>query len=157
MSDGLNRAQLMGNIGADPDLRFTQGGQPVLNFRMATTTSYLDKDNARQERTEWHDVVVWGKRGEGLAKILTKGEKVYVEGEIRTEQYEKDGEKRYRVKIHATNVLFGGGGGGGQGERREERAPQQDRRGGRPQPQRGDAWEPPRGQQPTSPADDLPY
>ena len=67
MAEGLNRVMLLGNLGADPELRFTQGGQAVLNMRLATTESYLDKDKVRRERTDWHNVVVWGKRGEALA------------------------------------------------------------------------------------------
>src|SRR5207237_8727680 len=73
MADGLNRVMLLGNLGADPELRYTQGGQAVLNMRLATTESYLDKDKVRKERTDWHNVVIWGERGEALSKILTKG------------------------------------------------------------------------------------
>ncbi len=98
MADGLNRVMLLGNLGADPELRFTQGGQAVLNMRLATTESYLDKDKVRRERTDWHNVVVWGKRGEALAKILTKGESVFIEGSLRTSSYDdKDGNKRHKT------------------------------------------------------------
>lgn len=109
MADGLNRVYLMGNLGADPELRMTPGGQPVLKLRMATTESYLDKNNTRQERTEWHRVTVWGKRGEGLSKILSKGDRIMVEGRIQTSSYEKDGEKRYSTEVVANNVLLAGG------------------------------------------------
>ncbi len=113
MAEGLNRAMLFGNLGADPDLRFTQGGQAVLNMRLATTESYLDKNRVRQERTDWHNVVVWGKRGEALAKILTKGFPIFVEGSIRTSSYnDRDGNKRYKTEIVANKVLFGRRGGG---------------------------------------------
>lgn len=109
MSEGLNKVMLLGNLGADPELRFTQGGQAVLNIRVATTESYLDKDKVRRERTDWHSVVVWGKRGEGLAKILTKGSSVFIEGSLRTSSYDdKDGNKRYKTEIHANNVLLPG-------------------------------------------------
>lgn len=113
MSEGLNKVLLLGNLGADPELKVTQGGQSVLKLRLATTENYLDKNNARQERTEWHSVTIWGKRGEALAKFLTKGERVFVEGSLRTSSYEKDGEKRYRTEIVASNIILSGKGGGG--------------------------------------------
>lgn len=114
MAEGLNRVMLLGNLGADPELRFTQGGQAVLHMRLATTESYLDKDKVRQERTDWHNVVVWGKRGEALAKILTKGSSLFVEGSLRTSSYDdRDGNKRYKTEIIANNILLTGGRGGG--------------------------------------------
>jgi single-strand DNA-binding protein len=104
---------LLGNLGADPELRFTQGGQAVLNIRLATTESYLDRDKQRQERTEWHAVVVWGKRGEALAKILKKGDRVFVEGSLRTSSYDdREGNKRYKTEVHAREVILCGGRGG---------------------------------------------
>lgn len=121
MADGLNRVMLLGNLGADPDLRFTQSGQAVLNMRLATAESYLDRDKNRQQRTEWHNVVVWGKRAEGLAKILGKGSSIFVEGGLRTSSYEKDGEKRYKTEIVASNVILGGRGSGRSEEGSEPR------------------------------------
>jgi len=108
MSEGLNRVMLMGNLGADPELRFTQGGQGILNMRMATTETYLDRDKVRKERTDWHNVVVWGKRGEALAKILAKGSSIFVEGSLRTSSYEKDGTKRYKTEVIANNIILAG-------------------------------------------------
>lgn len=109
MSENLNRVMLLGNLGADPELRYTTGGQPVLNLRLATTESYLDKDKVRRERTDWHDVVVWGKRGEALAKLLAKGSSVFVEGPLRTSSYDdREGNKRYKTEIIAHNVLLTG-------------------------------------------------
>src|ERR1700742_1398014 len=114
MADGLNRVMLLGNLGADPELRFTQGGQGVLNMRIATTESYLDKNKVRQERTDWHNVVVWGKRGEALGKILTKGSSVFIEGSLRTSSYDdREGNKRYKTEVIANNVLLTGGRGRG--------------------------------------------
>jgi single-strand DNA-binding protein len=110
MSEGLNKVLLLGNLGADPELKTTQGGA-VLKLRLATTESYVDRDSVRQERTEWHRVTLWGKRGEALAKILRKGERVFVEGRISTTSYEKDGEKRYSTEVVATNVILSGRGG----------------------------------------------
>jgi len=126
MADGLNRVMLLGNLGADPELRFTQGGQGVLNMRIATTESYLDKNKVRQERTDWHNVVVWGKRGEGLAKVLTKGSSVFVEGSLRTSSYDdRDGNKRYKTEVIANNIILAGGRGRG--------APGMDDQGGGPE------------------------
>lgn len=116
MAEGLNKVMLLGNLGADPELRMTAGGQAILKLRLATTESYLDKSNTRQERTEWHSVTVWGKRGEALAKILAKGSNIFIEGSLRTSSYEKDGEKRYRTEIVANNILLTGGGRGRGGE-----------------------------------------
>src|SRR4051812_17314957 len=114
MAEGLNRVMLLGNLGADPELRFTQGGQAVLNLRIATTETYLDKDKVRKERTDWHNVVVWGKRGEALAKILGKGSSIFVEGSLRTSSYDdRDGNKRYKTEVVAQNVLLTGGRGRG--------------------------------------------
>ena len=117
MAEGLNRVMLLGNLGADPELRFTQGGQAVLNMRLATTESYLDKDKVRRERTDWHNVVVWGKRGEALAKILTKGSSLFIEGSMRTSSYDdREGNKRYKTEVVANNVLLTGGRGRGGAE-----------------------------------------
>ena len=111
MADGLNRVTLLGNLGADPDLRYTQGGEPVLNARIATTESWFDKEaNERKERTEWHNIVIWGKRGEALAKILRKGSSVLIEGSLRTSSYEdREGTKRYKTEVIASDVILAGG------------------------------------------------
>lgn len=117
MADGLNRVMLLGNLGADPELRFTQSGQAVLNMRLATTESYLDKDKVRRERTDWHSVVMWGKRGEALAKILTKGSSIFIEGSLRTSSYDnKEGQKVYKTEINATNLIITNSRKGGGGE-----------------------------------------
>ena len=119
MAEGLNRVMLLGNLGADPELRMTSGGQAVLKLRLATSETYLDRNKARQERTEWHNVVIWGKRAEALAKIITKGTRVFIEGGLRTTSYEdREGKKVYRTEIVASNILLQGsrpGGGGGAG------------------------------------------
>ncbi len=114
MAEGLNRVILLGNLGADPELRMTNGGTAVLNIRLATSESYLDRNKQRQERTEWHRVVIWGRRAEALGKILTKGDRVLIEGSLRTSSYEdKDGNKKYTTEIVANNVVLSGGGGAG--------------------------------------------
>jgi single-strand DNA-binding protein len=115
MAEGLNRVLLLGNLGADPELRVTPGGQAVLKLRLATNESYLDKNQVRQERTEWHRVTVWGRRAEALGKILTKGDSLFIEGRLQTSSYEKNGEKRYSTDIIASNIILSGGRGRGEG------------------------------------------
>jgi single-strand DNA-binding protein len=124
MAEGLNRVMLLGNLGADPELRMTSGGQAVLKLRLATSETYLDRNKVRQERTEWHSVVVWGKRGEALAKILNKGSRIFVEGGLRTSSYDdKDGNKRYKTEVVANNIILSGGGGGRGGPRGDSGGP----------------------------------
>ncbi|MFO0568567.1 MAG: single-stranded DNA-binding protein [Polyangiaceae bacterium] len=116
MAEGLNRVFLLGNLGADPELRVTGSGQSVLKMRLATSETYLDKNRVRQERTEWHNVVVWGKRAEALGKFLSKGSRLMVEGSLRTSSYDdREGNKRYRTEVIANNIILSGGGGGGGG------------------------------------------
>jgi single-strand DNA-binding protein len=114
---------LLGNVGMEPELRQTPNGSAVLKLRLATSESYLDRNKQRQERTDWHSVVMWGKRAEALAKFLSKGSRLFVEGSIRTSSYDdREGNKRYRTEIVATNVILAGGGSrsseGGGGARR---------------------------------------
>jgi single-strand DNA-binding protein len=115
MAEGLNRVMLLGNLGADPELRVTPGGQAVLKLRLATNESYLDRNNVRQERTEWHRVTVWGRRAEALGKILQKGDSVFVDGRLQTSSYDKNGEKRYSTEVIANNILLPGSRGRGEG------------------------------------------
>ena len=120
MAEGLNRVMLLGNLGADPELRVTPGGQAVLKLRLATNESYLDRNNVRQERTEWHRVTVWGRRAEALGKILQKGDSLFIEGRLQTSSYEKNGEKRYSTEVVANNIVLPGRGRGeGAGAPRE--------------------------------------
>src|SRR5512147_1863548 len=111
-SEGLNKVQLLGNLTEDPTLRSTANGNAVLTIRLATNESYLDNQRQRQERVEYHSCTVWGKRAEGLAKILSKGSRVFIEGSLRTTSYEaKDGGgKRYKTEINVNNVILCGGG-----------------------------------------------
>jgi single-strand DNA-binding protein len=124
MVEGYNRVLLHGNLGADPELKMTQGGTSVLKIRLATTERYQDKSGVWQGRTDWHSVVVWGKHAESLHKILAKGSTIFVEGSLRTSSYEKDGEKRYRTEVVAKSVILGGRGqGGDSGESRRQGRP----------------------------------
>lgn len=109
MSEGLNKVLLMGALGADPELRFTQSGQAVLNIRLATNERYKDKSGEWKDKTEWHTVVVWGPRAEALGKILRKGAQVFVDGSLRTSSFEKNGEKRFKTEVNASNVVLCGG------------------------------------------------
>ena len=113
MAEGLNRVTLIGNLGADPELKYTQNGQAVLRLRLATSESFLNRSGERQQRTEWHTVIVWGKRGEALNTILSKGRSICVEGRIQYRQWEdKDGNKRNTTEINAQNIVLLGGGRG---------------------------------------------
>jgi single-strand DNA-binding protein len=105
----LNRATIIGHLGQDPELRYLPtSGQPVTGFSVATDESFTDKDGQRQERTDWHQVVVYGKAAENCHKYLTKGREVYVEGRLRTREYEArdNGGKRRRTEIIASRVQF---------------------------------------------------
>ncbi|MBE7450587.1 MAG: single-stranded DNA-binding protein [Kofleriaceae bacterium] len=102
MAGGVNKVILIGHLGADPDMRYTPSGAGVCELRLATSESWKDKNGQRQERTEWHRIVVWGKTAEICAKYLAKGRQVYIEGRIQTRSYDdKEGQKRYITEIIA--------------------------------------------------------
>ncbi|TLS65676.1 single-stranded DNA-binding protein [Mariprofundus erugo] len=113
----LNKAILIGNLGADPETRYTQDGTCVCNLRLATTEKFKSRTGEQQERTEWHRVVIWGKLGEIAAKYLTKGARVYIEGKIETRKWtNKEGQDQYTTEIRASEMkMLGGGAGGGGG------------------------------------------
>lgn len=103
----LNKVMIIGNLGADPEMRYTVGGDAVTNFNVATNEKWTDKAGQRQERTEWFSVVVWGKLAENCAQYLSRGRSVFVEGRQQTRSWEgEDGQKRYRTELVATNVTF---------------------------------------------------
>ena len=120
---GINKVILVGNLGKDPELRHTPQGQAVANFSIATSESWNDKAGQKQERTEWHRIVVWGKLGELCSKYLGKGRQVYVEGKLQTRAWDdKEGQKRYTTEVVANTVQFLGGAAGastGRGETTE--------------------------------------
>jgi single-strand DNA-binding protein len=113
MGDGVNKAILVGNLGKDPELSYTQSGIARCKFPLATTETYSGQNSdERQERTEWHNIVVWRKTAETSAKYLKKGRQVYIEGRISTRSWDDNsGNKRYITEIHADKVLFIGSSG----------------------------------------------
>lgn len=110
----VNKVILVGNLGRDAELRYTPGGVAVATINMATTESWKDKNGARQEKTEWHRVVLWGKPAESLSEYLVKGKQIYLEGRLETRKWtDKDGNQRYTTEIRCDKVVLLGGGGGG--------------------------------------------
>lgn len=106
----VNKVILIGRLGRDPEVRYTAGGNPVANFSVATDEKWTDKQGQRQERTEWHKIVAWGKLAEICGEYLAKGRQVYVEGKIQTRQWDdRDGNKRYTTEVVAQQVTFLGG------------------------------------------------
>lgn len=140
MARGINKVILVGNLGNDPDVKYTQGGMAITRISLATTSVRKDKDGNQQERTEWHRVVFFGKLGEIAGEYLRKGSSVYVEGELRYDKYTgQDGVEKYTTDIVANEMQMlggrgegGGGGGGGYGGDRPQRqsAPRQQQGGG---------------------------
>ena len=114
----VNKVILVGNLGRDAELRYTPGGAAVATLNLATTETWNDKEGQRQEKTEWHRVILWGKQAETLNQYLQKGKQIYVEGRLQTRQWDdKDGNKRYTTEVRGDRVVLlssGSGGGGGQ-------------------------------------------
>ncbi len=122
----VNKVILVGNLGKDPDLRYTASGTAVCNFSLATTESYKDRDGNRQEKTEWHNIVVWRQLAEICGKYLAKGKQVYIEGKLQTRKWEdRDGNPRYTTEIVADQMQMLGRAGdennAGGYQRREQR------------------------------------
>jgi len=114
----VNKVILVGNLGRDAELRYTPGGAPVATLNLATTEVWNDKTSGqKQEKTEWHRIVLWGKSAESLSEYLTKGKQIFVEGRLQTRKWQdKDGHDKYTTEIRADRItLLGGGGGGGGG------------------------------------------
>lgn len=130
---GINKVILIGNLGRDPEVRYTPSGQAVANFTVATNEAWTDKAGQKQERTEWHRVVVWGKAAENCGEYLSKGRQVYVEGRLQTREWtNKEGAKQFTTEVVANpvgGVVFLAGGdrsGGGRGSGRGSGAPADD-------------------------------
>jgi len=133
----LNKAIVVGNLGRDAELRYTPGGVAVSSFSVATTERWTSKDGEKNEQTEWHRIVLWGKTAETLVPYLQKGKQVLVEGRLQTRQWEKDGQKHYSTEIKADRVVLLGSRSGGD---RSERGQQDDNEydsgpAARPEPQ----------------------
>ena len=112
----LNKVMLIGNLGADPETRFTQDGTCVCNLRLATTEKFKNRAGEQQERTEWHRVVLWGRLGEIANQYLKKGARVYIEGKIETRKWQdRDGNDKYTTEIRANEMKMLGGGSGRSG------------------------------------------
>ena len=123
MAKTLNRVQLIGRLGADPEMRNTQAGMTVATFGLATSRQWPGKDGTMQEETEWHNIVVWDKLAQLCGVFLTKGRLVYIEGRIHTRSYDRDGQKQYRTEIVASDMLLlDPKPGTGDGEERKSRA-----------------------------------
>lgn len=104
---GLNKVMIIGNVGTDPEMRFTPNGNPVTSFRIATNRSYTTPEGERKEETEWFDVVTWNRLAENCNQFLTKGQRAYIEGRLRTRSWEgQDGQKHFRMEIIANSVIF---------------------------------------------------
>ena len=104
---GINKVILVGNLGQDPEVKYTAGGAPVANISIATSDSWKDKDTQEvQERTEWHRVVLWRNLAENAGKFLKKGSKVYIEGQLQTRKWEQEGQTRYTTEIIARDMQF---------------------------------------------------
>ncbi|HUB09735.1 MAG TPA: single-stranded DNA-binding protein [Myxococcales bacterium] len=146
---GVNKVILIGNLGANPELRYTQGGQAVANFRIATNEKWNDKNGQAQERTEWHRIVVWGKLAELCNQYLTKGRQVYVEGRLQTREWmDKENHKNYTTEVVAQQVTFLGGRDGAQPGQGRGEGPAEDF--GPPPPDMG-------GEPSGAPRDDIPF
>lgn len=103
----LNKVMLIGRLGRDPELRYTQSGSPVANFPIATDESYTDRNGKKVEKVEWHRVVVWGKQGEVAGNYLKKGSHVYIEGSLQTRKWtNKDGRDQYMTEVKAFKLQF---------------------------------------------------
>ncbi|MBI3451028.1 MAG: single-stranded DNA-binding protein [Acidobacteria bacterium] len=122
----VNKVILVGNVGRDPELRYTPGGAAVAQFSMATTENWTAKTGEKQERTEWHRIVVWGKMAEIVNQYVKKGRQVYVEGALQTRQWDdRNGQKRTTTEVKALQVVFLGSGGGGGASRTASPAAEQ--------------------------------
>lgn len=122
----LNKAMLYGNLTRDPELRSLPSGMNVVNFSLATNRTFKDRDGKKQEQTDFHNVVVFGRQADTVNQYLKKGSSVFVEGRMQTRSWEKEGQKMYRTEVVADRVQFGPRAGGGGGGRSQEAQPEDD-------------------------------
>lgn len=149
MARGVNKVILIGNLGQDPELRYTGSGTAVCNMRLATTDTYTNRDGEEVQNTEWHNVVAWGRLGEVCNEYLSKGSQVYFEGKLQTRSWEdQDGNTRYTTEVKALDMTFLDSNRQGGGDGFDQRPPQQS-------PQPSEAEPQPSGQsQQSGPSDD---
>ena len=160
MARGINKVILVGNLGDDPEVKYTQGGMAICTIRLATTSVRTDKEGQKQERTEWHRVKLFGRLGEIAGEYLRKGRQCYIEGSIRYDKYTgKDGVERYTTDIIADDMqMLGSGGGAGERVERPERSAPRSSGGG--YGDQGDRGSPKPGAMPVSEDfadDDIPF
>ncbi|PEN07648.1 single-stranded DNA-binding protein [Longimonas halophila] len=124
MARGVNKVVLVGRLGQDPELKYTNSGTAVCTFSVATNDSYTNRDGERVDTTEWHNIVVWGRLAEICDEYIDKGQQVYLEGQLQTRSWEdRDGNKRYRTEVKAQDVVFlGGSGTGGSSTQSKQRS-----------------------------------
>lgn len=157
----VNKVILVGRLGQDPELRYTQSGTPVCNFSMATSEQWTDKQGQKQERTEWHRIVVWGKLGELCNQYLAKGREAYVEGKLATRKWQdQNGQDRYSTEVESNSVQFLGGAPSNQQNQQQRpqgnaQAPQGNRapQGNQAPPQQAQGYQ----NQSNFAADDIPF
>lgn len=148
MAGSINKAILIGNLGGDPEVRYLEGGQAVANFTLATNRVYTTRENEKREETEWHRIVLWGKLAEIAEKYLKKGKTIYVEGRLRTRQWQdKDGVTKYTTEIVGETMTMLGG------NPREDESGQKQHTTPKPSSEKTTAPSLP----PNDPADDLPF
>lgn len=154
---GYQVCHIIGNVGADPELRKTQSDDSVATFRVAVNETWKDKNGDKQERAEWFRVVAWGKLGEVCGEYLKKGRQVHVTGKMRTREWEKDGEKRFTTELNADTVTFLGD----SGERSTGERPASQSNGGQKKqsgkPSEGYQRRQPEPEQPPMSDDDIPF
>ncbi len=139
----LNKVMIIGRLGQDPELKYTQSGVAVLQISLATDTSWKDQDGNQQTKTEWHRIVFWRKAAEIVAQYSKKGDRLYVEGKLATRSWEDNGQKKYMTEIQAENQQFLGSRGGDSGASEGSTPPP-------PEP-------PTSAYETTEPVDDLPF
>lgn len=133
---GVNKVIIIGNLGRDPEIRYSQQGLAIVNFPVATSEQWTDKNSGeRQEKTEWHRIVAFGKPAETLEKYLNKGSQIYIEGRLQTSTYDKEGQTHYSTEIVVNNFQFLGGRSGKGPDDARQQGGQPQQQGGRPQQQ----------------------
>lgn len=148
MANGVNKVILIGRLGVDPEIKNFDSGTVLARLSIATSETYRDRDNNKQERTEWHNVVLWQRLAEIAEKYLRKGDQVYIEGRLRTRSYEQEGVKKYVTEIVGLSMTMLGSPSGGSGQQSSQQQSQMQDQGSKAQEPAADA---------PDPEDDLPF